>query len=45
MYTVMEDLKLDQLFVIYPGDRNYEIGSNIQVVGFQNLPSILPLIK
>jgi predicted AAA+ superfamily ATPase len=38
MKIVYEDLKLDQLFVIYPGEKNYFISENIQVISLKDFP-------
>jgi predicted AAA+ superfamily ATPase len=32
MRIALKDLKLDQLFVVYPGDRRYSIGDRVDVV-------------
>jgi hypothetical protein len=43
MITVVKDLELTKLYVIYPGEIDYSLGDRIDVVGFNNLPQILPL--
>jgi predicted AAA+ superfamily ATPase len=40
MLNAMEDLSLDQLFIIYPGDKNYKIHEKIQVGAAKNLPTM-----
>jgi predicted AAA+ superfamily ATPase len=43
MITAVKDLELTKLYVIYPGEIDYSLGDRIDVVGFNNLPQILPL--
>jgi len=41
LHIVFRDLKLDRLFVIYPGDRSYPIGERAEVVPLSRLESLL----
>lgn len=36
MQIVMENLALDQLYVVYPGNVDYPLTKNISVIGFEN---------
>jgi uncharacterized protein len=40
MRIAMEDLKLDLLYVVYPGERNYEINDRIRVLSIKKLQSV-----
>jgi len=40
MTAAVETLKLRKLFVVYPGEKNYPIDENIEVVGIANLPAL-----
>ena len=40
MATAIADLKLDKLFVVYPGDKSYALDSRITVVSAKELESI-----
>jgi len=42
MISAVEDLGLAKLFVIHPGEADYPLDEKIEVVGFKNLPGILP---
>ena len=33
----MEDLKLDRVFMIYPGETSYPLGENVEAVAFKDL--------
>lgn len=44
MHTAIEDLRLERLWVIYPGRYKYEIDENIAVIPIDDIPS-LSLIK
>ncbi|MGI9228889.1 MAG: ATP-binding protein [Gammaproteobacteria bacterium] len=37
MHTALEDLQLEQMTIIYPGDRTYSLANNIRVVGLKQL--------
>jgi hypothetical protein len=37
MRVAMHDLKLDHLYVAYPGDVTYKLAANVEVVPLQNL--------
>lgn len=37
MRAALEDLKLDRLFVLYPGDRDYALDERIQVLAFAHV--------
>jgi hypothetical protein len=39
MLHALEDLSLKQLFIIYPGDKNYAIHEKIRVVAAQKIYS------
>lgn len=45
MVTAKDDLKLAQLFVVYPGSVDYALGDGIEVVGFQNLERVTALLR
>jgi hypothetical protein len=32
MRSALTDLKLDHLYVLYPGDKTYELGKKVEVV-------------
>ncbi len=40
MHTALEDLKLDKLFVVYPGSRRYALDSRIDVLPLENLAEL-----
>lgn len=40
MRVAMEDLKLDRLFVIYPGDTDYALDDRIRVVALRNVETL-----
>jgi predicted AAA+ superfamily ATPase len=42
MHVALADLKLDGLYVVYPGPRRYAIAPNVQVLPLADLASILP---
>ena len=44
MAIALNDLRLNQLFVIYPGNRSYPIDKQIQVIGINELINHLKLI-
>lgn len=41
MYIVFQDLKLEKLFVIYPGARTYPLAKGIEVVSLQHMKQVL----
>lgn len=41
MMSAMQDLHLNQLYVVYPGSRSYPIDSDITVTGINNLTEVL----
>jgi predicted AAA+ superfamily ATPase len=41
MHTAMEDLKLDQLFVVYPGSQSLALTDKAELVSIQHLPERL----
>ena len=42
MDIAIEDLSLNQLYVVYPGERNYSMGERIEAIPLDsNLSSIL----
>jgi hypothetical protein len=40
MHTAIEDLRLERLWVIYPGRHKYEIDENISVIPIEDIPSL-----
>ncbi len=40
MHTAYQDLRLDHLFIIYPGRERVELDRNITAVGLQNIPDL-----
>lgn len=42
MRTALADLKLDRLFVVYPGDRAYPLSDTVEVVPLEQISSIFP---
>lgn len=38
MHVVVEDLRLDRLFVVYPGSRNYPMGDHIEALSLGAFP-------
>jgi predicted AAA+ superfamily ATPase len=45
MLVTLQDLKLDRLFVIYPGDQEYEIDEKIAVIPITRVPTIEKLLN
>jgi predicted AAA+ superfamily ATPase len=45
MLTGMEALRLKKLFVLYPGEKNYPLGDNIEAVGIANFKKLISLIQ
>lgn len=43
MRIALTDLKLDRLFVVYPGNEAYELDEKITVLPIENLPALLPV--
>ena len=43
MRVAMDDLKLQRLFVIYPGEKDYTLDDRIQVLGLRNLERLSAL--
>jgi hypothetical protein len=41
MRIAIEDLKLDKLYIVYPGGRNYVLSDRIQALSIKNLHSVL----
>ena len=41
MHVAMEDLKLDRLFVVYPGGPSLVLGPKAELVSIQRLPGRL----
>ena len=41
MRIAMEDLKLDELYIVYPGEINYVLSNRIQALSIKNLRSVL----
>jgi len=37
MHIALRDLKLDQLFVVYPGSQSFSLGSKAELVAFRDL--------
>jgi predicted AAA+ superfamily ATPase len=44
MYIVMQDLKLDHLFIVYPGQIEYLLDKKITVLNLEKIPSCLSII-
>ena len=44
MRAALEDLKLERLFVLYPGDRDYALDERIQVLAFAHVGRLGELI-
>ncbi len=42
MRTALEDLRLDQLYVVYPGSASFQMDSRIEALGITDLPGALP---
>ena len=40
MRAALDDLKLAQLIVVYPGEKDYVLDERIQVVGLRNIASL-----
>jgi uncharacterized protein len=40
MHVALEDLKLERLFVIYPGEKDYTLGEDIEVVALPNVEKL-----
>ena len=40
MHVALQDLKLDRLFIIYPGDQEYEIDDKIAVISINRIPDL-----
>jgi predicted AAA+ superfamily ATPase len=40
MHIAIKDLELEQLWIIYPGQQEYNIGENIAVIPIDNIPSL-----
>ena len=43
MRVALDDLKLENLFVIYPGEKDYTLDDRIQVLGLRNLERLSAL--
>jgi len=39
MHIALNDLKLQRLFVLYPGDQSYQLHQKVEVVSVQSLPA------
>ena len=40
MHVAMQDLKLERLFVIYPGEKDYSLDEKIEVVALPNVEEV-----
>jgi len=40
MHVALQDLKLDRLFIVYPGDQEYEIDDKIAVIPINRIPDL-----
>ena len=40
MHIAKEDLKLDHLYLVYPGDITWSLADNITALGFEDILSI-----
>ncbi len=38
MHSAMEDLDLDEIIIVYPGDNTYQLTKTIRVTNLQHLP-------
>ncbi len=45
MRTALEDLKLERLYVIYPGDRDYTLDDKIEVLSFPRVEKLASLLQ
>jgi predicted AAA+ superfamily ATPase len=45
MFTALQDLELEHLWVIYPGEQNYPIHERITVWSLQNMSDLAQLLK
>jgi predicted AAA+ superfamily ATPase len=45
MHSAFQDLKLDRLFIIYPGDQEYEIDDKIAVLSINRISDLKKRIK
>lgn len=45
MRTALEDLKLERLYVIYPGERDYTLDDKIEVLAFPRLAKLAALLQ
>jgi predicted AAA+ superfamily ATPase len=45
MHKSIQDLELERLWVVYPGEHNYEVEKRISVIGLQNINSLESLLK
>lgn len=43
MHVALDDLKLERLFVIYPGEKEYALTDRIEVLPFQNIERLMAL--
>lgn len=41
MHVVLDDLKLDRLFVVYPGSQSYALGEHIAAMPLRMVPASL----
>ena len=41
MHIALNDLKLQRLFVLYPGNQSYQLHQKVEVVSVQSLPAVL----
>lgn len=44
-HIVIEDLRLDHLWIIYPGETSYRLSENIEVLPLANIKTILGRIS
>jgi predicted AAA+ superfamily ATPase len=44
MNSAFEDLKLNHLYIVYPGERTYEIDSKITVLSINDLKTIVAIL-
>ena len=45
MRTALEDLKLERLYVIYPGERDYTLDDKIEVLAFPRVEKLAALLQ
>lgn len=44
LHACLIDLELDHLWVVYPGDKDYILDTNISAISIKNIHQIKPII-